>query len=395
MPAMALRMHYAPVSAADEDALGWILSAAFGSDPALARDWFDSAGRSEVRSVRTTDAVVGGLLLIPMGQYFGGRRVSMIGVAGVGVRHDRRRRGVASFMMTEALREMMARGAAISTLYGATQTLYRRVGYEAAGSRFRARLQSLDLRFDARELTAKLVEPADLARVQAFYDEVAPARAGFLARGPYIWPRQHGVRFGQRADGLLFEDAHGNLEGYVFYRLTRGEVRGHCEVSDFLASTARGHRQAWSALTDMGSIVDDYLMYTAPHDPAYLAHADPRFRVEHVENWMVRVVDVRRALLERGWPRGLSVRLELELRDDVLPENAGRLTVEIADGRAEVVDGGRGSIQLDVGGLAQLYTGFADPWTVAALDRLSASAADLEALAAAFAGPLPWMPEMF
>lgn len=40
-------------------------------------------------------------------------------------------------------------------------------------------------------------------------------------------------------------------------------------------------------------------------------------------------------------------------------------------------------------------TGFADPWTVAAVDRLSASASDLETLAAAFAGPLPWMQEMF
>ena len=393
--AMGLELHYGPVSPADEDALGSILTTAFGVDPASARDWFAAAGLQEIRSSSTTGAVVGGLILIPMGQYFGGRRVSMCGVAGVGVRHDVRRRGVASFMMVEALREMRARNFAISTLYAANQALYRRVGYEAAGSRFRARLGHLDLAFDARELTVKLVEPTDLPRITALYETVARTRAGFLSRGAYIWPRQHGVRFGQRTNGLLFENDEGELEGYVLYRHTRGTVRGRCEVTDLVASTLRGHQHAWTALADMGSIVERYEIYTAPHDPAYMAHGDPRFSVELVENWMMRIVDVPRALVERGWPRGLNARFELDVQDDVLPENAGRIAVVLTDGHARVEEGGHGTITIDVRGLAQLYTGFADPWSVASLGRLTATADELEMLAAAFAGPLPWMPEMF
>jgi predicted acetyltransferase len=392
---MAIEMHYGPVAPDEEEPLGQVLAASFGFEPSSAKAWFVAAGLDETRAVRKDEEVVAGLILIPMGQYFGGRRVSMTGVAGVGVRHDVRRRGVASFMMTEALREMAGRGGAISTLYASNQGLYRRVGYEAAGSRFRAHLRHTDVRLDARELTTKLVTPADEPRIHALYGAVARTRPGFLDRGPYIWPRQHGTRLGVSAKGLLFENERGELEGYVFYRHTGGAVRGSCEVADLVASTTRGHRQVWSALADMASIVDGYVVYTAPHDPAYLVHADPRFEVAHVENWMVRLVDVRRALLERGWPRGLSVALELAVRDDVLPANEGRIVLTLHDGQASVEEGGRGAIEIDVRGLAQLYTGFADPCTVAALGRLTAGEGDLQALAAAFTGPLPWMQEMF
>ncbi len=388
-------LRYVPLAPEHEAAFAQILGAAFGFDPKDAPPWVDAAGRQEIRVVLRGDEVVAGLFQIPMGQFFGGRSVSMMGVAGVAVRIDQRRRGVASHMMTALVHEALRRGTAISTLYAANQTLYRKIGYEAAGSRFAARLLPQDLRITEASLVPRVATAADRDRIRALYRKVAATRPGFLDRGPYIWPRQHEVRFGVRAHGVVLENDAGELEGYVFYRHVGGADRGTCEVTDLIAATPRAQRQVWSVLGNMASIIGALVLHSAPHDPAYLAHPDPRFAMELRENWMVRLIDVPRALAERGYPPAVRLRLELAVRDDVIAENARRFVVEIRDGRATVREGGDGSIDVDVRGLAQLYTGFADPYTVCTLDRLTTSPAGLDALASAFGGPLPWMQEMF
>ena len=66
-------------------ALSRILGWAFGIDAADTRGWLDHAGLENVRVARKNDEILGGLAEIPMGQWFGGRSVPMLGLAGVGV----------------------------------------------------------------------------------------------------------------------------------------------------------------------------------------------------------------------------------------------------------------------------------------------------------------------
>lgn len=80
---------------------------------------------------------------------------------------------------------------------------------------------------------------------------------------------------------------------------------------------------------------------------------------------------------------------------EVLTANAGSWQLRVQDGRGSVEPGGPGSLRIDVRALASLFTGFADPWTLAQTGRLEGTPEDLRAAAAVFAGPLPWMREMF
>src|SRR4051812_31444593 len=126
-------MRYEPMRRDDLDELGAILGGSFAFPALETEPWLAGAGFENVRVVRDRKRALGCLLLIPMGQFFGGRSLPMVGIAGVGVGLSDRGRGVARFLMAEALREIAARGFALSTLYPATQTLYRAVGYERAG----------------------------------------------------------------------------------------------------------------------------------------------------------------------------------------------------------------------------------------------------------------------
>ena len=85
----------------------------------------------------------------------------------------------------------------------------------------------------------------------------------------------------------------------------------------------------------------------------------------------------------------------LEVRDRFCPWNDGRFVLAVADGRGEVREGGRSDVILDARGLAALYSGYLSP---VALQQVGLAAGEPRALAAAglpFAGPAPWMPDMF
>lgn len=369
---------------------------AFVLPPAECAAWLDRSGADNLRVLRRDGQVAGGLVLVPMGQFFGGRSVPMTGVAGVGVRLDAQRRGVATALMRGVLGELAERGVALSTLFASTRPLYRKVGYEPAGTRCVARLSPQDIALDERGPVRRLGE-GDHGPVRDLYRAVAAHHAGHLDRGEYVWQRLTGERGGARAYGIAVDDEDGALEGYLFYRKVPRSIPHHrVEITDLEATTSRAWRRLWSFVRDLSTrVVDDVTFHTAPADPGLLAHPDPRFELVVVESWMLRVVDARAALVARGYPVGLRAELALDVVDPLLPRNAGRIWLRVADGSAEVEPGGPGRVRLDAGALAAVYAGFLDPRALARLGRVEGSPADLAAAAAVFAGPAPWMREIF
>ena len=115
-------------------ALGRVQAWAFGFAESRARAWLEKCGLENVRVARRGAEILGGLIEIPMGQWFGGRSVPMLGVA---VAPAARGEGVALTLMVDALRAARSRGFVLSTLYPAAVALYRAAGYECAGHRYR------------------------------------------------------------------------------------------------------------------------------------------------------------------------------------------------------------------------------------------------------------------
>lgn len=96
--------------------------------------------------------------------------------------------------------------------------------------------------------------------------------------------------------------------------------------------------------------------------------------------------------MKRGYGEGVSAEAHLDVRDDVLPTNNARFVVEVSGGRARVRKGGRGSAKIDVRGLAALYSGFMSPRELVATGYVDGPC---DALGPVFAGPHPWMGEIF
>jgi predicted acetyltransferase len=388
---------FLPALESDLERLGDMLAHAFAFPKEEAKGWFERSGLENIRKLERGGRLCGGLVEIPMGQWFGGRSVSTMGVAGVGIASDERGRGVGSRLMVSMLREARARGFALSTLYPATVTLYRRVGYERAGARFSIAFDPRTCEIPReREMTIAEVSgtPED---VMALYRETARRSPGYMDRGRYTWERIEKPR------GLLptktFTASHGGtLEGYVVLSHNPAENETTVTVTDIAATTSRAARALLRLLVEYRAQALLVKWFGGPSDLFTNLLPERHYEVKLTDHFMVRVVDVARALSERGWPRGASGALSLEVNDASMPENSGLYTLTLDGGTGTVVTAataGTPRVAITERGLAALYSGHAPAHVLAAAGWLEADEDTQALLDAWFGGPLPTMRDFF
>jgi predicted acetyltransferase len=378
---------------ADFEELARILGWSFGDLAQGAVNWLTAAGVDNLRVARRDGRVVGGLALVPMGQWFGGGSVSMLGIAGVAVAPEARGHGVALSLMRTTLEEARKQGTALSTLYPATLTLYRQAGYELAGSRFRFTARLKDLPRGPRDQDVHPIDETDRADVEAAYRSWAATRAGALDRGDYVWRRIRAPREGVARGFLVRGDA--GVEGYLYAVQRPNPGATHdLLLTDFVTLTARAARTLLGFLAGHRSTAQKVVWHGGFPDPRLLEQTETATSVELHEHFMLRIVHVEAALRARGYAK-YDTDVELQLADSELSENAGRYRLVVRAGRADVVRGGSGKVHLDARALAALYSGFLCASELARAGRVTGDPQSIEALDALFAGPAPALADFF
>jgi predicted acetyltransferase len=373
-----------------------MLSLAFASPMEGVEQWIATADFNNFRVLRERGMPAACALRVPMGQFFGGRAIPMVGIAGVAVAPEFRGRGLATRVMQETLREVRAEGVPISTLYPATLPLYRRVGYEQAGYWMEYRLPIARIDVQHSSLPVRPMEPEDLGDIKRCYSEVSRGIDGYLDRGEYVWGRILNPRQGP-ATGFVIDCADSvGVCGYVFIRQERlATMRHDVHVTDICAATPTAGARLLNFLSEFASVGNDAVFYGGPLHPLTPLLGEQKYTMSFKEYWMLRVVDVRRALTTRAYLPNVRADLHLDIGDDLFPENAGRYLVHIREGHAAVERGGTGSLRLNIRAFASLYSGFASPHSLKLLGHIEGDDISLAAAGAAFAGPPPSMPDMF
>jgi predicted acetyltransferase len=389
---------FVPAVDGDVTALGDVLAHAFGFPREDSLQWFDRAGGEQLRVLKRGQLVCGGLIEIPMGQFFGGRSVSTMGVAGVGIRPTERGRGAGTQLMLSMLREAKARGFALSTLYPATITLYRSAGYERAGTSYTLELDPRTCHVDkVPEMTVTEVEGATEGIV-ALYTRCATRSSGFLDRGPYCWSRVTNPR---NLAPKMFAVSHGgNLEGYVAAaHVSSGRSPTTIKVTDLAATTSRAARAIVRFLVEYRSLAGAVTWSGGPSDIFGSVLPERHAELRVTEYFMIRIVDVVRAFAMRGWPKAAAGTITFELDDATMPETSGRYTVTLREGEATIDVGESASrapvVHLTERALAALYSGHLGPRLLEDLGWLEADAALELLLTSWFAGPAPTMRDFF
>ena len=353
--------------------------------------WTDRVGVENFRVIRHNGRLVGGLGIMQMGQWFGGKNVPSAGVTAVGVSPEHRGKGTASFLLRQTLEEIHDRGLPISSLFPSTLTVYRRSGYDRAGAKivYDLKTQAIDVR--ERSLEVVPVDSSGHEEIYHAYSVRARSTSGNLDRTPYMWDAILGA--GSRSIFKYLFTNDGATEGYIVFQQARSA--SHIRVRDLCVLTPEAGRRLLQFLADHRSTIDSVSWNGSPADPLVHLLGEQEATATRSRDWVMRVIDVRGALEARGYPQGLDAELHLDVEDDLLPWNNGKYVLRVSDGNGEVTEGGQGHVRIGIRGLASLYTSHMTPQDLKATGQIDGEERHLAVAGLMFSGPRPWIPDQF
>jgi predicted acetyltransferase len=346
------------------------------------------------------------------------------GVTWVSVLPTYRRRGVLSSIMRRQLEDVRGRGEPLAVLWASEAAIYSRFGYGRASWQLGFTLRRGEGALAAtvvadRGLVLRLADPsAALAELGKVYDSVLPARPGLFARNEAWWQR---ITYDPPEDRqgaspvrcLLAEDESGP-RGYALYsaRELPDEAflpAAALTVRELMAVDPAASAALWTDLLSR-DLVSEFRVWRRPvDDPLLYQLADPRrARPQLADALWVRITDMPGALAGRRYSAPVDV--VIEVRDDVLPANAGRWRLTTAAGAASSGgDAGRGlaascvrvtpaaDLVLDVTQLGAAYLGGTRLGTLAEAGLVTERRPGaVRQLSAAMSwDPAPWCPAVF
>lgn len=333
------------------------------------------------------DEVVAAARFWDFEQWWSGRRVPVAGVAGVVVAPEYRGRGVGSKLMRGLLQRAVDRGFPLTALYPATTVIYRHLGYEFGGGRYRFSFPAADLRaLGGKEVGVQRAGPDDAERVLELVGQSHERRR---TSGPLIWPLK------EVTEWLADDDNFAYLadDGFVVYSWSGSDL---C-IDEIVAGSEATARALWATVGSGSSIASTVQAYISPDDPVHLLVEHEAYKDVQHQRWMLRLLDAPAAIAARGFAPDAAVEIDLRLEDPDVPGNGGDWHLSVADGAGELTptQASGDVLQLGPRGLAALYSG--TPLATlrgSGLASGGSSTADAS-LDPVFAGPTAYMLDYF
>ena len=400
------------VDDADLDAYYDIRSQAFGRPEAERTQWRDRVQRDEDAmrlGAYVGGELVGGLRVLPGGQWLNGRSVPMAGLAAVVVRPEVRGQGVARGLLFAALDWMRDRGIAVSTLHPASTRVYRSGGWEIAGTQETVRVNgrsvaALRSASDAAQPLVVRLGRDDWPAARACYARAAAVQHGMVDRSESFWMLREPTDDGSSwfTYGVRSEDG---VDGYVRYQQVPGTTGWgyRIVVDDFVAQTSAVAVALWRFL---GAHTMQVPHIEVPHgctDPLLLFLDEQDLSVRLTNRWMFRMVDVAGAISGRGYPGVGNGSVSVQIHDPWPRGCTGTWSISVEDGSgraarvspADAADAGADTVVTDIGALSALMIGRFSTHTLLATGRMWGSPGAVEALGRLLSSPPPVLDDDF
>jgi len=334
-----------------------------------------------------------------------------------------RRRGVLSSLMRRQLADIRERGEPVAVLWASEATIYPRYGYGRAmwhadltlhrGEGALARQVPVDGGLRLRIADPAAVMP-ELAKV---YEVVLPSRPGFIARNEAWWRSAvfDPVDDRQGASPLrcMLAEDDGGPRGYALYSgLNSWDAEaslpdGVVTVRELVCADPAASASLGADLLGRDLTTEFRLRRRPVDDPLLYQLADPRRTRPRLKDALwVRIIEVPGALAGRRY--SAPVDAVIEVRDDLVPSNAGRWRLTTADRAAGDENGLEAScvpaaasapsdVALDIGELGAAYLGGTSLGALARAGLVAERRAGaVRQLSVAMSwDPAPWCPFVF
>lgn len=314
--------------------------------------------------------IVASLKVYPLTVLVCGAPVAMGGVSAVSCLPEARRKGHVGRLLRHSLEQMREAGTPLSALYTPHPSLYRKYGWMTAAANVKytwhpKRVEAY--RPEAARGRAARVTEEDWPLIASIYEKYSDARTGLLVRSERWWREAffRSIYDPERkvADVAVWYDEAGEPCGYVSYVSSR-ESGLHGSTRVWLREFAPLTGAAYQGLVRfiLAHDLADEITWQGPlGDPlAYALDDAEQVKREYVDDMMLRVVDIEKAVASRpagpGAPDGA---LRVSITDAAAPWNQGTWHIECAGGRISARKAaGAGDLSMEAATFAAVYDGY-------------------------------------
>jgi len=286
--------------------------------------------------------------VLPMKAYYGRRLIPCAAISAVATAPEERRRGHASVMFREMLETIRKQGYPLSALYPFSYAFYRKLGWEYASDFVKYEIPLSDLPLEppgatggrvrivatGRKDRKETVQEGAIDTLQEVYRSYARRFNGMFERSEEWW-RQALLRArGNVRYTAVWEDPSGRPGGYCIYAMSHTDKPDrNIRVREMVALSAQARRGLLAFLRNQEAQYKSATLELPPSDPFPLHLSNPRIERKLQAGYMLRLVDVGKALEETAEP-GLDIKavLALSVEDEVCEWNDGQWLLEVGGG---------------------------------------------------------------
>ncbi len=383
----------------EREQLGALLRLSFNPPSAMAARMIAEFDLDEFQCAYEGDRLVASARTYDLRQWFGGQAVPMAGIASVATSPERRGGGLATDLMRSVLRKDREAGKVMATLFPATVTVYRRVGFEYAGTHTEYKATTRDLPRDQHNTSVDELREEDLDALKQCYRRFASGHNG-PAEGDddQWWQRRVLRRFNpdQLTRAVVVRGDDG-VEGYSAFAVEDiADEWGHrLACGHLVATTRRAATALLGYFRRYASLGPEVTWHGPPNEPLALLVPEQVVKADWTFRFMSRLLDVRGALEARGYP-DVDGEATIAVADDLFPDNDGTFRITAEGGAVKVAfsDGAHGR-PVPIGMLSALYTSYLSTVDLVHLGVLDAGDPAIPVLSRLFDGPASWMPDFF
>jgi predicted acetyltransferase len=281
-----------------------------------------------------------------------------------------RRRGIATELVRASVRALHAEGVALAALVPTQSGPYERAGFRVAGARWLTHIRVHALQPCASHGRVRAYAASDQSQMLRVARETGCLRNGAI--------ELDALRVGELARAprrTWVVEVRGRIEGFVVFSRSRS-LQG-LRVLALCASSPAAATSLWARLFRRAGPGAEICTRLAPADPLLAVLSTRHVRHEERGAWMLRVVDVQRALSQRALPEDGSLPV-LMIEDDELGPSTWNAR---ADREARPL----GAVRVALPELNELYSAARRADELAKRGRIHASNSQIAALDACFA----------
>uniref|UniRef100_A0A832H1A4 GNAT family N-acetyltransferase n=1 Tax=Oscillatoriales cyanobacterium SpSt-402 TaxID=2282168 RepID=A0A832H1A4_9CYAN len=303
---------------------------------------------------------------------FEGVRFSMAGVGGVAVAIDQRGKGLAQWMLSQALRDFREQGILLSMLYPFQHGFYRKLGWAWMGATQQFRISTRHIYPFSERAKIAAYQPSQEEALKTLYGQVALQHNGWLCREPWWWENFFKPKGGREI--YSYTEA-GTLLGYLVLEFTHLEPEKKqlaVVVREWAALSASAYRGILGFLGSLRDQITTIVWNTYPDDPfPYLLKEQqrdpsltmPPFDFNYMHQlgimsggFMWRLVNAQQAIALRPIRPVSPFSLTFHLTDSVFGEE--KFTVEFGDGTMQLGSHPASTIlKTSIDHLVQMFSG--------------------------------------